>query len=966
MYRITMFRDRIVLNPQLKSHLINTLAQPAPAGQQGNRKILLAAREISIQDGYTFELPDCDLVMVADHYDTTNGTIKLTVTTVPADGLPGHAGRKLNIICRNWQGGTGFMLKGGIGGKGLRGATGAPGKDGISTATGNDGGDGGKGGTGLTGGAGGKGGTLAISYITKQISGITSPLTLVPGGPGGAGGPGGFGGPGGEGVEWCKPNGTFCVMGTNGKTGPVGNTGSVGATGANGIYTATSLIAANYKAALAAVEVPLKEWADYRFAIGEYYYRAFGYHNQSYLKIAQDEFDRVKELDPANTHATAYRNQLLGNMNILGLSRYADVIPDFDRYEEVYTKYHGMVHGIFQSASNMLLSEVQLTQKKKDLEREVAALDGIIDALTSDLNAATIGKDIADKEVIRANQRIEEIKKKVEERKEELANAQVDVLGIVIGVVGAVVSVIAAIPTMGTSLVGAATSIAVILDTVESAGVGEIIKQATNPDADQTELDKLKKEAKGLPGFIEEISKGVKTIISFTKMMEDANQSNVEDEEYRALIQQAIEFAHQQVIAQMHQGQAIFALQAAQKRLTQAQANKAAAQQQLAALSSDVKVLENASFSLIRIAQQYMNILTKYAFFAARSLEIYTLVDKSKDIRFDYGYIHPDKIANYKSGLISLTTLIAAYQQSWSTFANLLNYRQQYDNYFTVGSWVYDYHKVSFKDTAILNKFKSSAELNFAVRLSDLPSSRYEAKAETVYVAFVGATSNSDAITAIVEHTGSYSEKKRNGNIIEATLLPRKGVVIAKQSALTSDIGVLDGSEPGIDFWGRGVAADWRLYIEKEELANANINLANIAEIQVWFVYQSFLVSASAQDSPASLKDGTLVQDAAGNLYVISRGAKLAIRDINLRKELGLENAIVDTLMIAETIGNMPVLSFSKTRTQTRLIQQRSIVSKDVFTEVSSREALDQAGGRMVSGAQMAETTGERSGTNQQ
>ena len=85
---------------------------------------------------------------------------------------------------------------------------------------------------------------------------------------------------------------------------------------------------------------------------------------------------------------------------------------------------------------------------------------------------------------------------------------------------------------------------------------------------------------------------------------------------------------------------------------------------------------------MIRSAQRYMDVLIKYAFFAARALEIYTLTDMSDEIRTDYGYIHPDVEQDYADGLLPLAQLIGEYTTSWSRFVDIINYRNAFDSYF--------------------------------------------------------------------------------------------------------------------------------------------------------------------------------------------------------------------------------------------------------------------------------------------
>ncbi len=131
----------------------------------------------------------------------------------------------------------------------------------------------------------------------------------------------------------------------------------------------------------------------------------------------------------------------------------------------------------------------------------------------------------------------------------------------------------------------------------------------------------------------------------------------------------------------------------------------------------------------------------------------------SDSIRNDYGYIHPDHEADYKDGILPLLQLIQEYIGSWSNFINLISYRDQYDNYFTASNWVADYHRISFKDNDIINDFKSKQELHFTIRIEDLSATRYEAKAVSGFIAFVGAQSSSGIISAIIEHPGRYGGK---------------------------------------------------------------------------------------------------------------------------------------------------------------------------------------------------------------
>jgi len=944
MYRYTMYRDRIELNQQLNALIGNELNKDAAATHPG-RKVLLAAREIAIPEGITFELSDCDLVLVADKFDASKGIIKIKVTDIPGDGMPGFEGRKITVLCKE-VGGINVNLKGGTGGIGVEGAPGAPGVDGIPMIGKYNGGNGGKGGKGGTGGTGGKGGNLSITFLQDKVPGGIWSLSniLLPGGDGGQGGPGGPGGEGGAGTEWCKPTGTFCVQGTDGKTGPQGDTGNTGQPGVIGSQTNTQLAQVDaFWQTVGSLSIPDNAWAAYRLQVGEYFFRSFNAENPGNLALAFNEFSSVLFMDPQNAKAITYRNQILNNQNIFGLSRDIDIIPDFARYESVYTGYFPIVNSIFDAATNMLLTNVSLSQKQQDLQREISNFSGVISALTDDLNAANIGKEISVKESTRATQRLNTITKQIQDKKQELENAHVEVLGAVIGTVGLVASVVAAIPTGGMSLMAAATSVASIAGTIESSGVLQIIGEVFKPEADRTAIKELEKQAKGLSGYVSDVSSGVKKIISFPKALEELWTAKIDNAGYKKLIADSLELAYQQLTAQMRQNQAEYTAQAASKRLDQGKINKANAEQQLAGLINDIKYLEGVSLTLISMAQYYMNILTKYAFFGARALEIYTLQDKSNDIRYDYGYIHPDREADYKTGFLPLSNLIGLYRFSWSKFAGLISYREQYDNYFNSGNWVNDLHRLSFTNADALNDFKIKPELHFTIRLEDLPPSRYEAKVTSVYVAFVGATSNSNTITAIIEHSGRYSQKKRDTTAVNVLLKPRAGVVVAKITPLQSSGGVVGGTGIGVDFWGKGIAADWHLYIEPSEMQNGGVNLSGLTEIQVWLSYQSFLLAVPFSLGSKTIKDGILLRDpVTQTLYVTSGGAKLPVPDTN---SLKAKEPVDDEEILLSALPTVP-------KDDTLLREANSdkvyIIKNGVKLEIKDNKILDKLGVKLA------------------
>ena len=267
----------------------------------------------------------------------------------------------------------------------------------------------------------------------------------------------------------------------------------------------------------------------------------------------------------------------------------------------------------------------------------------------------------------------------------------------------------------------------------------------------------------------------------------------------------------------------------------------ALARTQLGSLSSDIDFLEGVALTLIRSAQRYMDVLIKYAFFAARALEIYTLTDMSDEIRTDYGYIHPDVEQNYADGLLPLAQLIGEYTTSWSRFVDIINYRNAFDSYFGSSDKVDDKVFLSLTDPITLAQFRQTQNLLFSIDLADLPPTRFEAKVTYVLLSLTGAAANVPALSCLVTHGGQYTMRKRDGTVGGLILKPRATVVQTAKSGLTYT-GVRIGANPDdLSFWGRGVAATWTIAIEPDEMARREVDLSNLSAIEIEIGYEAFL-----------------------------------------------------------------------------------------------------------------------------
>ena len=143
--------------------------------------------------------------------------------------------------------------------------------------------------------------------------------------------------------------------------------------------------------------------------------------------------------------------------------------------------------------------------------------------------------------------------------------------------------------------------------------------------------------------------------------------------------------------------------------------------------------------------------------------------------------------------------------------------------------------------TSVIERFRKTCDLYIRIAILDLPPTRFEAKVEFVYVSLVGASAVAPVITCILEHAGQFSSKRRDGSEAQMTLQPKRASVLAAKTPQQYS-GIISGqSSQEVNFWGRGVATGWHLTIEPLEVAQTQVDLFGLSEIQFGIGYQSFL-----------------------------------------------------------------------------------------------------------------------------
>lgn len=431
-YGWTYYQDEMILDNTLNEKLRTKLASGEIALDS---VLLLAARSVTVRGD--FALDDCDLVIVADKFDSSNGKIILGVSRTAPENTPGDPGRSLTITCKDLKG-INIFLKGGEGGTGLKGQRGETGHPGCNTHPNCiNGGTGGRGKTGGEGATGGIGGKLLLRFVTSDPE---APMIIdLPGGDGGDGGPGGDGGKGGMGGLLPMPNGEY-REGRPGKTGPPGFDGRRGSEGPTGLNDCTAVTEDLFWATAKDLS---GDWAEHRLSVGEYYYRAYNRYTDpaTMLKIAYNEFESALRLNPLLNKAERYRSSIVNAQNVLGLEYDLDIVPDFPQYENIVAIYAPLVNSVYESAALFAGLGVELEQLEQSLQREIDHLRGSIPSFKHDLEASKVNSMASEGDVSFAQQRITDFQNLIQQREEEFTKSQVSIAQVVIGT-GFVVAIV--------------------------------------------------------------------------------------------------------------------------------------------------------------------------------------------------------------------------------------------------------------------------------------------------------------------------------------------------------------------------------------------------------------------------------------------------------------------------------------------------------------------------------------------
>jgi hypothetical protein len=707
---------------------------------------------------------------------------------------------------------------------------------------------GGGGGIGGDGGAGGNAGTIRFTSIADD-----SPPVLEA--TGGAGGPGGAGGITG-------PHGAFAEVPPDLDTTPL--PGSAGTFGADGTISVATLSAEDHVAGLRPLldaEGPFgyaNHWAPYRKAVGQYFYRKFRQSQTLWGDLAATEFARCLELQPDNVEALQWQHQLMdfprptsagptvswvpGGLNALGLPRDLDVLPRFETYRDAFTGFGALALDFLRQGQNALLHVVSKEDWQDFLTLQHAQAVSAQETMVEDRDQAATDARLAGEAIASVQAQLDQTTRDIQAALVKMREEEVDiggVIGTVAGLAGAVVAVVAAVPSLGASLVALVPSMvalsSTVIDNMEPIAQKLMAGEQPNTDAIKKAYDKADKQAAA-------VVKGAKAIVDFVNVVEKLGKVTPPDNSnHLALVRQGVQQTYELLLARHR-------ITAAQQRLdaTEARVTRAAdAVAQIDALKDDTakakEELRTIGLHAIAIAESKADALLTLAFYAQRSVEIYTLQDHEDKVQLESGHLSPDDSLAYQEEEIDEIELVDRLNNSWGGFLELLKLELAFDT-FTTQFHEPDVRRLSFRAGGPeLAALRATHRFSFRVDPATLPPGQVDAKVRGVRLALVGATNPASEVTCEIGHGSSYETRRLGGSITLTVLQARVSNRFAKLERLLADEGT--GPDPlltdpqSIAFWGRGIGGEWELSIPEHAFAEG-LDLTGLTEVQVWIAYQ--------------------------------------------------------------------------------------------------------------------------------
>ena len=788
---IRFFRDSV----KVDDDLIFSLAESLKAS--GGDTMVIGARQVTLS-------------ALAPHFHYVIAADELTVEPAARTSMTG-ASRMVTVLANSISGVLAITCAGGPGEPGLDGEDG---ESGILDEP--DGerprkpviGPGGNGGNGGPGFPGEPGGLVKVHYAFAA----QAPAGTAPGGAGGAGGRGGAGGVG-------RPPGRPGKSGANGAPGEPG-TVEIRQVPVEEVWRALDTQSAN-------------EWAAYRAEVAGYFFRRFDAESQL---TALGEVEAALRLNPQDAEALTIRSRIVNRQIPSGLARDLDIAPDFRELSANLIAEIAVVQNAFAAFNGVTeLALIERSIRENLTAVRMQMVDRMQEA-RADVVHAEQDVDIARAEKANLQAQIDQVRNDIEAAAREsfsFGDFFTDVATIA-GAVAGIATGVGAIISIPAGLAGLKGVIANGRDSELWHLLGTLSNAAKDPKHPTTnEYDAI--HANELGGDLKDLLEGTKSTISLVKVfadLDDASSRAGQGETGKLLKQQAA-LVRQKMVANLREQQAQSRVTAAKHRVNSLVADIAAIQLRIDGWSKEEAALTQAAGLLITAARRLVDLVMDDVFLAQRAREIYEL-DAVPDLRFDFGYLHPDLDHGLTPPLRASRTAIslaglAPQVISWNQIYQRLNTAQ-------IGfDVIHPRLSLTVRDPAQLRAFANGGALDVSIDMADVPNGMFELKLNALAVALHGASSTRAANIWIV-HSGEWSLNRRtDGSVTAISLRPRSEVlaIAAATGTLSATVPANPQSNaesgPPFAFWGRGVVTTMRLQIAQP----SPMDLGQLSSIEI-------------------------------------------------------------------------------------------------------------------------------------
>ena len=794
------FRDTLQIN-------LNTIrALNAPGGAT----IVFGARSITLSElisGYSY-------VIAADELKLPPGA------SAAIQNGDASAPASVTVLARKIDGALRVSVTGVAG---EAGADGEPGESGIEPSD-QPGGKpvvlpGGNGGNGEDGENGGPGGNITVRYA----SATATPTGAAPGGAGGAAGHGGARGAG-------KP------------PGKPGRAGKPGKSGAAGVVNIQQIAAEQVFQSLDPASA--KAWAAYRAEVAGFLFRKFDFDSQL---AALNEAGAALLLNPADADAATVQSRIIQRQIPSGLPRDLDIAPDYPALSANLPAEVAIVQNAFQAFVSVVSLETIADTIREQLKVMRLQLENRTEEAQADVIIANGDVAIAQAEKANIQKQIDLIQKDIEAAQNQ--SFSIGGFFTTVGTIAAGLAGMASGPGAIISIAAGIASLNNLAGTHDNIGllIGELGNAAKDPK-NKTKLEQDVANVNEISGDLKDLIKGTKSMISFVKVFSDLDAaiSGQNQSQVGKLLREKAKLTRDQMVASMRERQAKARVTAAQLRVANLVSEMAQIDDRLAHWSTEIAVLNAAADLLIRAARQVVDMVMDDVFLAQRAREIYQL-EGTPNLRFDFGYLHPDTDRSLSPALraaATLTSLAGMPLQilAWNQMFQQLNSAQ-------IGfDVVHPQLSVTITDPAQLQALASGSALRVAIGLESVPSGMFELKANALSLQLNKAVTSQSA-NIWVTHSGEWAMKRRTDSSVTTMLLrPRREVfaIAAGSGILKSSIPAnpQSNAEPGppFSFWGRGVATTFTLELSQP----STLDLSQLTAIHLAVDCIAFAPQASA------------------------------------------------------------------------------------------------------------------------